>query len=177
MNFDNDADRAKAPVTLTDEDKEALAVALHHALRCNCDSGDSDRIVVEECLTALESLLAAHQVKCDENRAVTRRIVKNLQAIIFSYRRTNRLLTEALAREEARAEAAEAERARLRAQVEAVRAVIRHLKAASGSIHGPVVDEVRRSTGDWLDAALEGRLTGEGDQYGLRAALSTEGGD
>lgn len=39
-----------------------------------------------------------------------------------------------------------------------VRRVIESLKNASGSIHGGVVDEVRRSTAEWLEAAIEGRL-------------------
>lgn len=43
-------------------------------------------------------------------------------------------------------------------QITEVRRVIACLKGAGGSIHGPVVDEVRRSTGEWLEAALEGRL-------------------
>lgn len=43
-------------------------------------------------------------------------------------------------------------------QVREVRRVIEALHDASGSIHGPLIDEVRRSTGDWLEAALDGRL-------------------
>lgn len=43
-------------------------------------------------------------------------------------------------------------------QVRQVRRVIAELKKSEGSIHGPVIDEVRRSTGEWLEHALDGLL-------------------
>jgi hypothetical protein len=46
-------------------------------------------------------------------------------------------------------------------QIAEVRRVIQALKEAEGSFHGPVVDEVRRSAGSWVEAALEGRLSPE----------------
>lgn len=62
-------------------------------------------------------------------------------------------------------------------QVREVQRVIEALRAAHGSIHGPVVDEIRHSTADWLDAALDGRLDPEDARKGYSPKTTERGED